>query len=50
MKDLAYGKTSDDSEFRTAAVWAAGWDAMFNGGVNYFFPILRTPSWFWEWN
>ena len=44
MKDLAYGKTSDDSEFRTAAVWAAGWDAMFNGGVNYFFPIFANQK------
>lgn len=44
LKDLAYGKTSDDAEFRTAAVWAAGWDAMFNGGVNYFFPIFANQK------
>ena len=44
MKDLAYGKTSDDAEFRTAAVWAAGWDAMFNGGINYFFPIFANQK------
>merc|ERR1719220_2359803 len=37
LKDIAYGKTNEDAEFRTAAVWAAGWDALVvGGGANFF--------------
>jgi hypothetical protein len=45
LKDLIYGKMAGETaEMRTNAVWAAGWDAMFNGGINYFMPVFANQQ------
>ena len=40
VRPLLYGELAEDAEFKTAAVWVAGWDAAVLHGIDYFFPVF----------
>ena len=45
LKDLIYGKMNgQEAEFRAAALWNAGWEAMYMEGPNYFFPVFANTK------
>jgi len=44
LKDVIHGKTNEEPEFRAAAIWAAGWEAVMKEGVDYFFPVFANQK------
>lgn len=45
LKPLIYGEMSGETaEMRSTAIWAAGWDAMVHGGIDYFMPIFANQK------
>ena len=44
LKDLIHGKTNEDDEFRSSAIWAAGWEALMTEGKDYFFPVFTNQK------
>jgi len=44
LKDMIYGKTNDEPEFRSAAIWAAGWEGAMMKGNDYFFPVFANQK------
>lgn len=42
VMDLVQGKMADEAEFRSAAIWVAGWEAAVSQGVDYFFPVFAN--------
>jgi hypothetical protein len=42
LKDMIYGKTGDEAEFRATAIWSAAWEGMVAKGANFFFPVFAN--------
>jgi len=44
LKDMIYGKTQDEPEFRGQALWSAAWEGLVAKGADYFFPVFANQK------